>query len=365
MFRALILAGLVAVFNTTAWAQPGAANFDRLDRDRSGTLTPNELPEGVRGNFQRIDADGDGEVTRKELAEFLARRRGNADRIENMTIEKDIPYADTENPRQQLDLYLPRERKSERLPVIVFIHGGGWRNGDKAGGALRLAPFVQSGEYAGVSVGYRLTDEAQWPSQIHDCKAAVRWIRANADKYGFIPDRIGVWGTSAGGHLVSMLGVSGDVTELEGDLGSHTDQSSKVTCVANFYGPTDMVGMTEASSRLDHAAANSPEGKLLGGAIRDRPDAAKSASPVTHVSSGDPPVLTVHGTRDPVVPFDQGKRFDKALRAAGVETYLVPVEGAGHGNFRGETVNERLSDFFEKFLRDQDSVSISTEPIKQ
>ena len=116
----------------------------------------------------------------------------------DIAVDRDVPYAGTDNRRQRLDIYLPKKPRSKKLPVVVFIHGGGWQAGDKTIGATALVPLVRTGDYAGVSVGYRLTDEASWPAQIYDCKAAIRWVRANAEKYGFDPDRIGVWGKSAG-----------------------------------------------------------------------------------------------------------------------------------------------------------------------
>ncbi|HEX6985050.1 MAG TPA: prolyl oligopeptidase family serine peptidase, partial [Planctomycetaceae bacterium] len=203
-----------------------------------------------------------------------------------------------------------------------------------------------------------------WPAQIHDVKAAIRWVRANAERHGLDPDRIGVWGTSAGGHLVAMLGVSGDVSELEGDLGPHTDVSSEVAAVANFFGPTELLAMIGQKSSIDRTGPNCPEAKLIGGTLRENPEKAKAASPVTYVTPNDPPVLTVHGTEDFVVPFDQGVRFDKVLREAGVTSYFVPVEGAGHGDFRGDAVAGRLEAFFAKHLLGRE-VDVSTEPINQ
>ena len=151
----------------------------------------------------------------------------------------DLPYANSDNSRQTLDMVLPKEPQNETLPVIVFIHGGAWRTGDKRAGIPRIARLVATGHFAGVSVGYRLSQEAQWPAQIHDCKAAIRWIRANAEKYGLDPERIGVWGSSAGGHLVSVLGTSGEVPEMDGQLGQSPELSSRVTCVVDFFGPTN------------------------------------------------------------------------------------------------------------------------------
>lgn len=271
---------------------------------------------------------------------------------ESVKLEADIPYAGTDNPRQRLNLLLPRTPKGARpLPVIVYIHGGAWLGGDRSGGHGRLASFVAGGEYAGVSCGYRLTREAIWPAQIHDCKAAIRWIRANANKYNLDPDKIGVIGESAGGHLVAMLGTSGGVKELEGNLGSHKDISSRVRCVVDEFGPAELLAMQGAGSRMDHDGADSPEGKLVGGRVKDKKEVAIAASPVTYVSADDPSFLIIHGNKDPLVPYNQSERLSAVLKKAKVECYFITVDGAGHGGFRNPEVQKRERQFFDKCLR--------------
>ena len=280
---------------------------------------------------------------------------------DNIEKHLDIPYAETDNPRQRLDLFLPKDRGEKRLPVIAFIHGGGWRNGDKRTGFDRIARFVASGDYAGGSIGYRLTNEGSWPTQIHDCKAAIRWIRANAKKYGLDPDRIGIMGTSAGGHLVAMLGTSGGVESLEGDLGKYKDESSRVTCVVDFFGPTELLTMGK-SSRIDHDAPGSPESKLVGGPLQETQEVAKQASPITHVSKDDAPILIAHGTDDLLVPFEQSVKFQAKLKEVGVEAILIKMVDAGHG-FRSRELDERVQMFFDRHLRNVEG-EISDEPIR-
>ena len=174
-------------------------------------------------------------------------------------VRRDVPYAANANPRQTLDLYLPKERTAgTKLPVIVFIHGGGWVGGNKSSGRAALQDFVAGGNYAAASVAYRLAGEARWPAQIQDCKAAIRWIRANAASLGIDGERIAVMGTSAGGTLATLLGVSADVAALEGEVGSHAGTSSRVTCVVNRFGRLDFDAEPESaradgSARLDHA----------------------------------------------------------------------------------------------------------------
>lgn len=343
----------------TAVAQPDPReNFDRWDRNRDGQLSQEELPEGVRGNFARLDANRDGRITREEHDELVKRLpRPNQNPVprgpmipETVKAMRDISYAGTDHPRQRLDLYLPKVPASGRLPLVVFIHGGGWQNGDKAAGAGRVIPFVRSGEFVGASIGYRLSGDATWPAQIHDCKAAIRWLRGNAKEYGIDPDRIAVIGSSAGGHLVAMLGTSGDVAAVEGSLGAFLDVSSRVTCVVDFFGPANLLTMGDFPSSIDHNAATSPESKLLGGAVLEHPDAAREASPETHITGDDAPFLILHGTDDRIVPYDQSVQFDAALRAAGVESELISVEGGGHGGFDSPDTEAHVHAFLDRHL---------------
>lgn len=333
-----------------------------MDADKDGRLTREELPERLRANFDRVDVNRDGHISKEEHAAVLKRLRQQAPagkggpqaRALPPEIEalRDLPYAGTDNPRQKLDLYLPKTRKSGKpLPVIVFIHGGGWRGGDKSGGISHLARFVQGGEYAGASIGYRLTDEAQWPAQIHDCKAAIRWIKAHAAEHGLDASRIAVWGTSAGGHLVSHLGTSGDVKALEGTLGSHLDQDSRVTCVVNYFGPENFLTMVRQPSTVDRSGARDyPEALLLGGPVPEREAAAREASPVTHVTPGDAPFFTAHGTQDPLVPYAQAQEIHASLQKAGVPSLLQEMTHGGHG-FRSPELDARVAQFLDLHLR--------------
>jgi len=277
----------------------------------------------------------------------------------DVTIERNVEYGRAGDRPLVLDIVRPKQPAQGPLPVICFIHGGGWAGGNKAGGVRPVALLAASGDYFCVSVGYRLTGEAPWPAQIHDCKAAVRWLRANAKKYHIDPDRIGVWGGSAGGHLVSMLGTSGGVKELEGDCGS-PEQSSRVACVLNFFGPTDLESMAKDPATQKWVVMLIE--RLLGGPVDQKRETARQASPVTYVSKDDPPFLTMHGSKDKVVPPAQATLLHEALKKAGVDSTLVVVEGAGHG-FRGPQVVERIKAFFDKHLRARD-VEVSGEPIR-
>jgi len=262
---------------------------------------------------------------------------------------RDLEYAQVDGISLRLDLYLPDRPSGESLPVVVWIHGGGWRAGSKE---RTIAPRVLGDEYVVASIDYRLSQQAVFPAQIHDCKAAVRWLRAHAGIYRIDPDRIGVWGSSAGGHLVALLGTSTGVAELEGAVGEHLDQSSAVQAVCDFYGPTDLTVMIGQTSAIDHGGADSPEGLLLGGPVAEHPELAALASPVTHVDSSDPPFLIVHGDADRTVPYEQSVALHQALAAAGVDATLHIVGRAGHGGFPPE-VNLLVVAFFDRVLAEE------------
>jgi acetyl esterase/lipase len=294
------------------------------------------------------DLGGSGAMSLGELAR------------EPIEFQLDIPYVDSGNPRHRLDIYLPKQRKVEVLPVIVFLHGGSWMQGDKADGAKRVMPFVRTGYFCAVSVGYRLSGEARWPAPLHDTKAAIRWIRANADRFPFDPDRIGVWGRNAGAHLALMLGATDEVPDLEGTLGSSRRVSSHVSGVVNFFGVSDLLALAGPGD-VDRTPPHAPEWMLIGGPLAERAGVAKAASPVTHVTADDAPVLTVHGDLDRVVPYNQAVRMDAALRRVGVPSYFVTVKNGGHGDF-GTAADARVKAFFDRYLRGENAV-VSTAAI--
>jgi len=289
------------------------------------------------------------------LAQEKAKAQAPAALLEKLSVETDVEYAKAGDVSLKLDIYKPKAESAKPRPCIVWIHGGGWQGGNKSSGQGLLVPRVASGDYVGVSVGYRLTDVAAFPAQIHDCKAAIRYVRANAAKLGIDESKIGVWGSSAGGHLVSLLGTSGDVKEVEGSLGT-AGVSSRVACVVDYCGPSDFPNFEITDG------ARGPITKLLGGLPKDTPELAKQASPITYITKDDPPFLVVHGTKDATVPFDQGLRFADALKKAGVDATLIRIEGGGHG-IGGPEINSRVNAFLEKHLLGK-SVTVSAESIK-
>lgn len=261
---------------------------------------------------------------------------------------RDLEYVPGGHERQKLDLYLP-EKGGDPLPLIVWIHGGAWRAGSKDN--CPAARFVSRG-YAVASVNYRLSQHATFPAQIQDCKAAIRWLRAHAQDYHLDPHRFGAWGSSAGGHLVALLATTGGIAEF--DQGPHTNVSSRVQAVVDFFGPTDLLLMAAQSgpnSRMNHDAPDSPESLLIGGAVQEHKEKARRASPINYVTPDDAPILLVHGDADPLVPHQQSILLHDALKKAGVEASLHLVKGGGHGNGFGPEVQQRVRDFFDQHLR--------------
>jgi acetyl esterase/lipase len=263
---------------------------------------------------------------------------------------RNLEYARVDGRPLALDLYwldkpggAANAAGGRPLPLIVWIHGGGWESGDKNNCP---ALFMVPKGFAAASIQYRLTDTACFPAQIHDCKGAIRWLRANAGKYNIDPNRIGVWGSSAGGHLAALLGVSANVKELEGTVGGNLQYSSRVQAVCDFFGPADLMPLTAAGVS---SGALGPVSKLLGGPPADKKDLAALASPVTHASKNAPPFLIMHGDRDTLVPLSQSQALQDALKKAGADSTLVVAKGAGHG-FGGPQISATVEAFFAKHL---------------
>jgi len=268
----------------------------------------------------------------------------------NVAAHRDLAYGER-GERNTLDLYLPKSESP--LPLLIWIHGGGWQAGSKAGGGPGM--FLLERGYAVASINYRLSSQATFPAQIEDCKAAIRFLRANAKKHNLDADHFGVWGSSAGGHLVALLGTSGDVTDLEGD-GANKNVSSRVQAVCDFFGPTDFTLMnkqTVVKGPIDHDSPMSPEAKLIGGAVQENKSKAAKANPLTYATSDDAPVLIVHGDKDPLVPLAQSEILVESLKAVKVPCELVVIKDAGHGGpgFSSPEMREKIQGFFDKNLK--------------
>ena len=299
-----------------------------------------------------------GDPRRAELtADFIKQhllRQPETSKAAPAIVEENVVYGRA--GEEDLLLDLARPDGDGPFPAIVFIHGGGWYLGHRKDYRTEIEEAAERG-YVAVSVGYRLMtfDENQkettsartiFPAQIHDVKEAIRWLRAHADTYHVDAERIGITGQSAGGHLSLLAGLTDAQSQLEGS-GGHADQSSRVQAVVNVFGPTDLEACHRTSSvawifRL-----------FTGGTPDEVAGVYRSASPVTHVSEDDPPVLTLHGDEDRAVPPDQATRMDEAMKAAGASHTLIMLQGEGHG-FGGEA-RQRATDamwaFFDEHLK--------------
>jgi acetyl esterase/lipase len=258
---------------------------------------------------------------------------------------RDQAYTINGHPKQRLDLYWLKSEKKQ--PLLILIHGGAFMMGDK--GQENVTPFLAAG-YAVASLNYRLSGDALFPAQIEDCKAAVRWLRAQAGKYNLDPERFGVWGASAGGHLAAMVGLTAAGKTFE--TGENREVSSGVQAVADYFGPTDFLQMDthRLPSGQVHDLANSPESKLVGGPIQENKEKVAKANPITYVTAKAPPFFIAHGDMDPLVPYHQSQLLEAALKQAGVPVQFYPVKGGGHG-FHDVTADQLMMAFFAKILR--------------
>jgi acetyl esterase/lipase len=282
-----------------------------------------------------------------QIAQLVMARRRPVD-MADVAVQRDLTFKRVNGDVLMLDLYYPQQF-SGSLPVIVWIHGGGWSRGRKE--RCPAVDLVQYG-YAVASIDYRLTGTAPFPAQIQDCKAAVRWLRANASTYHLDSDHIGVWGYSAGGHLAALLGTSGGVRQLEG-TGDNMSYSSRVQAVCDVSGPSDLVRLYQEASQSSEekaAKAMSAVAALIGGSVEPDLTKAAAASPIHYVSKGDPPFLIIHGEDDATVPVDQAESLAAALKAAGVETTLDVVNGRRHGVI-GPRFLPMIKTFFDKYLK--------------
>jgi acetyl esterase/lipase len=247
----------------------------------------------------------------------LAAPQGEAGK-EAVTLRKDVEYGQAGGESLKLDLYQPAAPAgAQTFPGIVFLHGGGWSGGDKSEFAGQAKEMAERG-YVAISVNYRLAPKHRYPANIDDVQRAVRWLRAHAEEYHLDPNRIGAMGASAGGHLVSMLGVID-----RRDPGAGADApSSRVNCVVDYFGRMDLtLPQGGHDYRPDYIGKTLPEGEEI----------YREASPITHIDSHTVPFLIVHGARDPQVSPEQSQRMLAALDKAGIEASLLLLAGQGHG----------------------------------
>jgi acetyl esterase/lipase len=261
--------------------------------------------------------------------------------------QTDIEYAKVGETSLKLDLHRPQ---GENPPLIVYVHGGGWRAGTKKD--VPIADLYDKG-FAIASVEYRLSTQAVFPAQVHDIKAAIRFLRANAGVYHINANKIAIIGSSAGGHLAALVGVSNENKELEGKVGEHLDQSSDVQVIVSYYGASNLETILSQSTGkgLEYRI---PALKLLLGDTPDKkPALAKLASPVAHLDKNDPPLLLIHGDADPQMPPQQSQDLAKAYESLGLPVTLIMLPGSLHGGseFYNDERTALVAKFLDKVLR--------------
>ncbi|TWT52024.1 Carboxylesterase NlhH [Thalassoglobus neptunius] len=260
----------------------------------------------------------------------------------------DIKYATVDSHELLLDLYLPDDAVNPKL--IVWVHGGAWRSGSRR--SIPLKDLVDEG-YAVASIDYRLSPVARFPAQIHDIKAAIRFLRAHASEYGYDARSIGIAGASAGGHLVALVGVTNGNSKLEGRVGGHLDQSSDVQAIIDLYGPTNLTTILPQSTPHGLGVRIPALQLLLGGQPEDKTELAELASPVFHVDASDPPLLMLHGDQDPQVPVNQSLELLGRYEEFEIPVELEIIHGGAHGGalFYDSSRIELMVSFLQKSLK--------------
>jgi len=242
------------------------------------------------------------------------------------TVTSSISYADVDGFDLKLDLYMPNN--VARPPLLVWVHGGAWRRGSRAD--VNTTALVEQG-FALASVDFRNSGDAIFPAQIHDIKAAIRFLRASASTYGYDATRIGILGRSSGGHLTALVGVSNGHAELEGHVGEHLDQSSNVQAVVSYFGASNLNSILDQSTIYGHGMRAPALEQLLGGSVENRRELARLASPVSHVDRADPPLLLLHGDQDPQMPINQSHELHGSYKRLDLPVHFEVIHGAEHG----------------------------------
>jgi acetyl esterase/lipase len=260
---------------------------------------------------------------------------------------RDIPYATVGDRTLTLDLYMPAGVPTP--PLVVWVHGGAWRSGNKGEGVPTV--LVEHG-FALASLDFRLSTEARFPAAVHDIKAAIRFLRASAPTYGYRAERIAIAGSSSGGHLASLVGVTNGLAALEGSEGDHLEQPSDVQAIVSYYGASNLTTILSQSTPFG-LRVREPALELLLGALPDKAtDVARLASPVFHIDRQDPPLLLLHGDQDPQMPVNQSLELEGAYERLGLDVTLDIVHGAAHGGeafFTGSHLTRAL-DFLRRTL---------------
>lgn len=261
------------------------------------------------------------------------------------TVTKNLIYAKPKHHELKLDLYIP-EHKNPLL--VAWIHGGAWHSGSRENPPLLPA----TAGIAIASVDYRLSVQAPFPAAIHDIKAAIRYLRSQAKKHGYRSRNIGIWGSSAGGHLAALTGVTNGNVELEGKLGKHLKSSSDIQAIVDFYGPTNFLTILKQSTPHGLSVRAPALALLLGAPLSKAQNLATLASPVFHVEKTDPPIMIVHGNQDVQVPINQSLELAEAYKAHDITSTLVVVPKAGHSSkvYFQQAQMQQVETFFKQHL---------------
>jgi len=266
---------------------------------------------------------------------------------DDVSVSRDVVYSIVEADTLMLDVYW-HENTVKPEPLIIWIHGGGWRQGSKNN--PREAVKMLDHGYAVASIEYRLSHQALFPAQILDCKAAIRWLKVHAQQFNADSSRVGVWGSSAGGHLSALVGTSWHLGAWDA-LGEYQHISSKVQAVCDYYGPTDFLRMDDRPGRFEHNSPDSPEGLLIGGPIQDNKEKTRLANPIYYIREGTPPFLILHGKQDVLVLWEQSQLLHDALLAKGQSSRLILLDNLGHGGKGWSKLFDYPLDFFNDTLK--------------
>lgn len=268
---------------------------------------------------------------------------------QHVPVHKDIVYANVGGKDLKLDLYLPSGTPKPAL--LVWVHGGAWRSGSKESVPML---FVENG-IATASLDFRLSTEGKFPAAVHDIKAAIRFLRAKASEWGYRGDRIAIAGSSSGGHLAALVGVSNNHAELEGAVGMHSKESSEVHAIIDYFGASNLTTILSQSTPHGLNVRKPALELLLGGQPELVPEVAKLASPVFHIDKNDPPLLLFHGDQDPQMPINQSHELEGKYRSLGLDVQFQVVYGAAHGGdvfFSGEYAKLAVN-FLRRALREE------------
>ena len=251
----------------------------------------------------------------------------------NLTL--DLNYASYDETNLLMHLLLPQNELTDKpIPIIIYVPGSAWFKQNLGGSIPQIMKFVEQSGYAAAIVGYRPSTVAKSPAQLMDIKSSIRYLRANADGYNIDPDRVAIWGTSSGGHIASLVGLTEGIERFE--TKDNREESSSVKAVINFFGPTDFLRMDDFPSAIAHNEASSPESSVIGGPIQDPKNKSKvdEYNPLSYILEDKeyPPFLIMHGDSDHLVPFNQSLILYEALRDANHSAEFYKLLGAGHGN---------------------------------